>query len=67
MTNVGMFVYYQPFFVVLEWQMFFALTRQVLKAKKDQQTRLIQAQASDTVRLNAGNTRVSSRRKKKCC
>jgi hypothetical protein len=39
----------------------------VLKAKKDQQARLMQVQASDTVRLNAGGTRAASRRKKKCC
>lgn len=47
-------------------EMFLALTRQVLKVKKDQQARLLQAQSNDTVRLNAGNT-TKNRRKKKCC
>jgi len=47
-------------------QMFSAITRLVLKAKKDQQARLMQAHVSDTVRLAAGSAR-SSKRKKKCC
>jgi len=47
-------------------QMFSAITRLVLKAKKAQQARLMQAHVSDTVRLAAGSTR-SSKRKKKCC
>jgi Ras-related protein Rab-35 len=47
-------------------EMFQAMTQLVLKAKKDQQTRLMQAQMSDTVRLGTNNTR-SAKRKKKCC
>jgi hypothetical protein len=54
-------------YVICDVQMFLMLTRLVLKAKKDQQARLMQVQASDTVRLNAGSARASSRRKKKCC
>lgn len=45
-------------------EMFLAMTRLVLRAKKDQQARL-QMQATDTLRLTAKSPR--SKRKKKCC
>jgi len=46
-------------------EMFLAITRVVLKAKKDQQARIYQ-QAHDTVKLTS-NTKGSRGRKKKCC
>jgi len=48
-------------------QMFTVITRLVLKAKKDQQARLMQVHVSDTVRLAAHSGRSSAKRRKKCC